>query len=1003
MDDLTEVKLKVDGKASDGFLVRRLSLKEGICRIPTAELVLCTKGDAIRMDELETYVEKAAALEISRTDAATARRTTRWFSGMVTSVEGCGVVAQSRDGEVFEYRMTIQPRLVNLCYSRSGRNFIQTTALEAVRTILAGFDVRYQNAGLPESAKLKQDFFQRHESDYAFLMRILASCGLSYAFRTPDQTGRVTPPMMHVGTGNALPAASDFLCDGKAVLPSAFSCAALRTEGSYCRMDSWRMRKSIGVDSLEVGFTNRAGADVRGAAGAGDVRRMKMDEALFADSKQGEIERLVEEHLRKMRVPTAGWTGTTQCLEALPGNLLQVNHFYGRNSTEVVEALVFASTLDCTLPILPGESLFGEDDRVSMRIAIRCLAGTAASETVSSAAETASVAATAEAPDAATNGSAGIFGAGGGGGESAALFVKQAVVTDLSGKVDSTNAAVKFKPRPWGAAKGGVDYVFQAKSITGVQNGTANDDNPFEVNFIQPVGGYGQGLFRMPRVGDRILVLGVPSVTGVSPTYYLLGYLPGDEMPFTTPEELERKITSASEMSKDEAPPYQTALPEEMMALRFRTPGKKDEKVDLENKMGIRRAKLPNGCSELAFYNTHVGGGETKWDDKLEKWVYDDFSEDKDPVTKDPFNEERKVLANFQSTGNMQLSANHNLEMNARNLTFKGIGWGEKWVKSGDKWELPEAKVSFGDINKFVVEAKGAIEFKVGKSSVVIGNDGITIKTASRFANVAGPIDASVKLNPLSGVAISGLNCRVNGFMGASIGDGVGAGASFGSGNASISGANICQWTTPSFDLLKRETFAAATLGTEITSMFLKGKKHEESEKKALMDIACGQTALDTILAGKKTLGGCQKGKLFSEKGIEGAFKFVQSLIDFAMAVGERACCDTMNEPAAGQENEPYPITVRDAWRMAGFVAKTGAWLTVLGARTAEAVKLGPFSMEGTAMKLQYGEFSVECAKKDLLAKAFNQYNAVNAEVLAELSDLPNRVSDLEMVHSLNL
>lgn len=997
MDDLTEVKLKVDGKASDAFLVRRLSLKEGVCRIPTAELVLCTKGDVIRMDELETYVEKAAALEISRTDAATMRRTTRWFSGMVTSVEGCGVVAQCRDGDVFEYRMTIQPRLVNLCYSRSGRNFIQTTAMDAVRTILEGFDVRYQGEGLPESAKLKQDFFQRHESDYAFLMRILASCGLSYAFRTSDQTGRVTPPMMHVGTGNVLPAASDFLCDGKAVLPSAFSCALSQTTGDYCRMDSWRMRKSIGVDSLEVGFTNRAGADVRGAAGTGDARRMRMDEPLFADSKQGEIDRLVEEHLRKMRVPTAGWTGTTQCLEALPGNLLKVNHFYGRNSTEVVEALVFASTLDCTLPILPGESVFGEDDRVSMRIALRCLAGTSAPETVSSAAETVSGAASVVAPDVAVSDIAGIFGAGGGGGESAALFVKQAVVTDLSGKVTkgTTNAAVKFV-KDFG-------YVFYAKV-------DPNDDpeKKFKVNFTQPVGGLGQGLFRMPRVGDRILVLGVPTGkpaagSAQSATYYLLGYLPGDAMPFTTSGELERKITSESEMSEKEPPPYQTALPEEMMSLRFRTTGEKDEKVDLVNKIGIRRAKLPNNCSELAFYNTHVGGGKTEWDDKLKKWKYDDFSDDKDPVTKDLFDKDRKVLANLQSTGNIQLSANHNLEMNARNLMFKGIGWGEKWVKSGDKWELPEAKVSFGDINKFVVEAKGAIEFKVGKSSVVIGNDGITIKTASRFANVAGPIDASVKLNPLSGVAISGLNCRVNGFMGASIGDGVGAGASFGSGNASISGANICQRTTPSFDLLKRETFAAATLGTEITSMFLKGKKHEESEKKALMDIACGQTALDTILAGKKTLGGCQKGKLFSEKGIEGAFKFVQSLIDFAMAVGERACCDTMNEPAAGQENEPYPITVRDAWRMAGFVAKTGAWLTVLGARTAEAVKLGPFSMEGTAMKLQYGEFSVECAKKDLLAKAFNQYNAVNAEVLAELSDLPNRVSDLEMVHSLNL
>ena len=977
MDDLTEVKLKVDGKAADRFLVRRLTLREGICRIPTAELVLCTKGDAIRMDELEAYVEKVAALEISRTDAATERRTTRWFSGMVTSVEGCGVVAQSKDGEVFEYRMTIQPKLVNLCYSRSGRNFIQMTAMEAVRAILEGFDVQYQNGGLPESAKLKQDFFQRHESDYAFLMRILASCGLSYAFRTPDQTGRIAPPMMHVGTGSALPAASDFLCDGKAVLPSAFSCAALRTDGAYCRMDSWRMRKSIGVDSIEVGFTNRAGADIRGAAGTGAARRMRMDEALFTDSTQGEIDRLVEEHLRKMRVPTAGWTGTTQCLEALPGNLLKVNHFYGRNSTEVIEALVFSSTLDCTLPILPGESVFGEDDRVSMRIALRCLAGTAAPETVSNAAEPVSAAG----------------GAGGGGGESAALFVKQAVVTDLSGKVDSTNAAVKFKPRPWGAAKGGVDYVFQAKSITGVQNGMGNDDNPFEVNFIQPVGGYGQGLFRMPRVGDRILVLGVPSVTGVSPTYYLLGYLPGDEMPFTTPEELERKITSASEMSKDEAPPYQTALPEEMMALRFRTPGKKDEKVDLENKMGIRRAKLPNGCSELAFYNTHVGGGETKWDDKLEKWVYDDFSVDKDPVTKDPFNEERKVLANLQSTGDIQLSANHNLEMNARNLTFKGTGWEGKW-KNG---KLDEAKVSFDDINRFVVEAKGSIEFKVGHNSISITHDGIVIR-APRWTTVSGPIDASIRLNALSGVSIAGLNCRINGFMGASISDVLGAGVSLNAGSTSISGGTIAQRTSSVVDFVKNATWGGVTLGTQMASL-----RHDEKKCKKIQDIS-SIVKLGTEIAIKQLKYNKRSKTDWTDK-LGMVLDWVQTLIDITTSIVELAGHEWMESPAVGQDDRANPLTVRDAFRLCALGNKTAIWLLALTTKTGKAVISGSGSpLDGASQELKYGELSLMNAKTTFVAKQIADYQAVQTlkaraadEVMEEWASEPNVVTDAEL------
>ena len=928
MDDLTEVKLKVDGKASDGFLVRRLSLKEGICLIPTAELVLCTKGDAIRMDELETYVEKAAALEISRTDAATERRTTRWFAGMVTSVEGCGVVAQSRSGEIFEYRMTIQPRLVNLCYSRSGRNFIQMTAMEAVRTILKGFDVQYQDGGLPESANLKQDFFQRHESDYAFLMRILASCGLSYAFRTPDQTGRVTPPMMHVGTGNALPAASDFLCDGKAVLPSAFSCAALRTEGDYCRMDSWRMRKSIGVDSIEVGFTNRAGADVRGAAGTGDVRRMRMDEALFSDSKQGEIDRLVEEHLRKMRVPTAGWTGTTQCLEALPGNLLKVNHFYGRNSTEVIEALVFSSTLDCTLPILPGESVFGEDDKVSMRIALRCLAGTAPPETVSSAAETVSCAAE-------TVSGAGV--------PSAALYVRQAVVTDLSGNVTdkTTNAAVKFVKD-----KG---YVFNAKV-----NPEDEPNKKFEVNFTQPVGGLGQGLFRMPRVGDRILVLGVPSaVKDKSDTYYLLGYLPGNEMPFTTPEELKRPDP---QMTKET---YKTALPEEMVALRFRTTGVKDKGEDLANKMGIRRAKLPNKCSELAFYNTHDFGEDAKYEDS----------------------KDRKVLANLQSTGNMQLSANHNLEMSARNLTFKGTGWEGKW-KNG---KLGEAKVSFDDINRFVVEAKGSIEFKVGHNSISITHDGIVIK-APRWTTVSGPIDASIRLNALSGVSIAGLNCRINGFMGASISDALGAGASFNAGSASISGGTIAQRTSSFVDFVKNATWGGVTLGTQMASL-----GHDEKTCKRIQDsLSAVKTFVELVVKQAKYE---KRSKHDWADKLGMVLDWVQTTIDVTVSIVELKGREWMESPAAGQGDRANPLTVRDAFRLCALGNKAMIWLLALTTKTGKAVVSGIGSpLDGAAQELKYGELSLKNAKTSFVANEvadyqINQINAMMKQVMDDDQD----------------
>lgn len=958
MDDLTEVKLMMEGGLADRLLVRRLSLKEGICRIPTAELVLCTKGRAIRMDELETYVEKAAALEISRRDAATARRTTRWFSGMVTSVEGCGVVAQSRDGDIFEYRMTIQPRLVNLCYSRSGRNFIQTTALEAAKTILEGFDVQYRNEGLPESANLKRDFFQRRESDYAFLMRILASCGLSYTFRTPDQADKVTAPMMYVGAGNALPAASDFLCDGKSVLPSAFSCAAAETTGDYCRMDSWRMRKSIGVDSLEVGFTNRAGADVRGAAGTGDARRMRMDEELFVDSKQDEIDRLAEEHLKKLRVPTAGWTGMTQCLEALPGNLLKVNHFYGRDTTDVIEALVFSSTLECTLPILPGESVFGEDDKVSMRIAFSCLAGMSAPATVSCATETVET----------------VSGGGGGGEAVPQVSVRQALVTDLSGNVsdETTNAAVKFV-----AGKG---YVFKAMDVMEGMCGLAEDGKPriYEVKFTQPVGGYGQGLFRMPRVGDRVLVLCVPTGTTTpgglqDATYYLLGYLPGEEMPFTTSGELNRP--------EKDAETYRTALPEEMMALRFRTPGAVDENTDLVNKMGIRGTKLPNGCSELAFYGTH------------------DFAADKAYGT----SMDRKVLANFQSTGNMQLSANHNLEMNARNLTFKGKGWAGQWVAGEKKWELPEAKVAFGDINKFVVEAQDSITFKVGNNSISITQSGISIN-ASRFTDISGPVDANIKLDPWNGVKITGTRCAISGFMGATIGDAIGAAASFSGGSTSLTGAKVSQRTTSVVGFVKNAAFGLSDLAMQLTGIFWNDEDNHARIKKwqPIMGLVRSGANfaesgidfwkglfVDGRHAGKNSSGedayiGKDKRGDFCLDAVELALKLADFVMQSVIYGFEKDHPMWMSEPhTVRSDKTSYVRTNGDHLKLAAFCVKATLWTIAVTVKSRKAVMAGaslsaPWNvLDGASVDLKFRDFTAKCAGVNLLAEALKSYKAV--------------------------
>lgn len=160
------------------------------------------------MDDLEGYVEQPAALEISRIDAGSKRRTTRWFSGIVTSVEHEGRILASQGGSVFGYRMTVSPNLVNLAYSQSNLQYAGISALDVVKKILDRYNVAYRmDDQLPDAAKEKHDYFQDEESDYAFLLGVLSACGLSFIYRTPPTSRRTgmgrLPSTRSAATGSA--------------------------------------------------------------------------------------------------------------------------------------------------------------------------------------------------------------------------------------------------------------------------------------------------------------------------------------------------------------------------------------------------------------------------------------------------------------------------------------------------------------------------------------------------------------------------------------------------------------------------------------------------------------------------------------------------------------------------------------------------------------------------------------------------------------------------------
>ena len=785
MDDLTEVKLMMEGGLADGLWVRHLRMEEGFCRLPRAEIEIVAKK-AIAMDDLEGYVEQPAALEISRVDVGSKRRTTRWFSGIVTSVEHEGRILASQGGSVFGYRMTVSPNLVNLAYSQSNLQYADTAALDVVKDILDRYNVAYRlDDRLPDAAKEKHDYFQTEESDYSFLLDVLSACGLSFSYRMPRQEAdakAVKGPMLHIGRGTGLPYASDFAENGNGADPlHSFSCDRERSDATYRRMDHWRMRKSIGTDRVEVGFVDNSGAEAFGAAGAADsLRRMRFNSALSAVSDKGSVDRVTAEYQRALALDTVRWQGRTTCLEAMAGCRLEIHGFFdetGGANDKPIDALVASTVLDCR-QALPSDLVGADGENVThLGIELSCMDGKQVNDDLGDAAV----------GKRDTLGATGFKGASpnqskpdliGKGKPTPVnppkpvnrLSLVQAVVTNSSGVVDDKNTGNSVELE--------TGYKFTAVPFAGKK------EDKITVRLVMPVGGMGQGLFRVPRIGDRILVCRF--VVGNVTTYYLQGYLPDANMPFSNTE---NESTEGATNGKPKL-----AKNCEMLALRYRNTGTTSV---APNTVRIRRAKddSKNVCSELAFYNTHEG---KMWD------PLSDAEKEQFGFEEDLTDAASKVLANFQSTGSMQLSASNRIEMNARNIhigcpAYKGKGGIWQYVtvdkKKDKKKKRPvNGKLVMDDISELVVRADRRIVLKVRDNQIVIDSNGITISSSRMAALGMMPWQkASIFVGAMHGVDISGADCSMNGFFSSGISDGALAGVKVSSGTVDLSGCLIKQ------------------------------------------------------------------------------------------------------------------------------------------------------------------------------------------------------------------
>ena len=821
-----------NGKGSD-FFVRSMVLDEGLGIIPTARLELCSsvRGSVVEMDELKRYIGMAATVEFKHINVEGGEVpsvvSTRWMSGLVSSVEHLGVIDARNDGSepVCGYRMTIRPSLAKLCMRRSRYQIANSTPWDVLRILLDSCckgEYAFPRQGC-SALNVTRDFSQGDETDYEFFVRVLASCGLSYHFQMNRAYSSPIAPKLHII--NALP--NDKQLSGIEVRDASGDNSKVtlcyknsRQGGCIGSMMAWEMSQSDGVEGCAVSFGDAGGECLSGEAiEAGKTDKtgvIRLNHVPFDNIRsKDKVKQEVGVFLKSMRRNDSVWLGVTRRIEARVGASLVLRGFYGTSGSDIKDLVIARTRVRLESPIPSGQ--LGPWGSAGWRqyVSVACISTAADAATDFSALPTGRIGAdeafggTTASGDFSNVEKAVSSSQGTGGGTRVKVDVEkdwrnaagtadawqpttmlvQATVCAPNGSTGSTNNTSALRRRMASRGDETVSYEFHAKP-----DGT---DGVMVVRYVQPVGGLGQGLFRVPRVGDRILVIRYsPSGASVGGINYLMGYLPGKDMPHVTSwKEGSANQMDAMTLRFDQTETMKTALCDGK--------GTADNEINEYKKLtaadrfdaapSFRRGKKQNTFSEIGFYDDHQSSVKET---------------DKNGHAKDGAAMQRGALANLQSTGDVQISANDRVEINARNIHLGCPGWdvwrnlcaGQKDPKTGqDKkadWQVADGKVEVDDISELIVRANRRIVFQVGASTIVIDKDGILLN-ASRWpwARDMPLFSSSVSVTGLTGIAASGSSIKMAGVLNASLADGAGGSFSADAGMACISGGIVREKT----------------------------------------------------------------------------------------------------------------------------------------------------------------------------------------------------------------
>jgi hypothetical protein len=335
------------------------------------------------------------------------------------------------------------------------------------------------------------------------------------------------------------------------------------------------------------------------------------------------------------------------------------------------------------------------------------------------------------------------------------MTVNEYTVSDTDGKISGDNEGkILVSPED--------PYRFY------VRNPVFSTDDPPDgtpafliVQIIMPLGGKESGLFRFPRVGEKVLV-GTETASGTN-FHYLMGYIP-------TYKPADEETNTPSSQDFRTAGMFQDDGRGEVF--RYRQTGK-------------RKAPPGEKYSEIGFYHK-----QTAW--RAAEKEQANYADNQDATGAYVYPKIDRI--NIHSTGDIHESAINHHRVQAKRF--------ELLVNAAEKNNLPlgdnpgdDSELHAGDIhiragNRVVLKAGEGIILQVGKTVLEISDNGLNITSKMINSNVSNPYDATVSINK-EGISLFGFNVKIDSIKSFAIGDAFSGEFSSDLGIVSIGGREI--------------------------------------------------------------------------------------------------------------------------------------------------------------------------------------------------------------------